>query len=84
MFMSEGILIFKVGVVVVVFIDWCFYDLVYIECFMCIFKENMEGYNVVFVINCVNKLNGELLLIYGIVDDNVYLCNNVEYSEVLV
>lgn len=84
MSMSEGIFVFKVGVVVVVFIDWKYYDIVYIECFMCILKENVEGYKVVLVFSCVDNLYGNLFFVYGMVDDNVYFQNCIEYVEYLV
>jgi len=47
-------------------------------------KENGEGYRNSSALTHADKLNGRLLLVHGMTDDNVHLQNTVEYSEALV
>lgn len=36
--------VFKVVIVVVLVINWKWYDIIYMECYMWMEKENLEGY----------------------------------------
>ena len=47
-------------------------------------KENAEGYKAGSAFTRANNLNGRLLLVHGMADDNVHFQNLVEYSECLV
>lgn len=84
MSMSEGTPVFKAGVAIAPVTDWKYYDTIYAERFMRTPKENAEGYKGSSAFTRANKLNGNLLLIHGMTDDNVHLQNSVEYSEWLV
>lgn len=84
MSMSEGTPVFKAGVAVAAVSDWKYYDTVYAERFMRTPKENAEGYKNGSAFNRADKLQGKLLLVHGMADDNVHYQNIAEYSECLV
>ncbi|NDV58940.1 S9 family peptidase [Bacteroides sp. 519] len=84
MSMSEGTPIFKAGVAVAAVTDFKYYDTIYTERFMRTPKENGEGYKASSAFTRADKLNGHLLLVHGMTDDNVHYQNCVEYSEHLV
>ena len=84
MSMSEGTPVFKAGVAVAAPTDWRFYDTVYTERFMRTPKENAEGYKESSALTRVDKLEGKLLIVHGMADDNVHFQNAVEYMEQLV
>ena len=84
MSMSEGTPVFKAGVAVAPVTDWKFYDTIYAERFMRTPKENAEGYKAGSAFSRAADLNGRLLLVHGMADDNVHFQNCVEYSECLV
>lgn len=84
MAMSEGRPVFKAGVAVAAPTSWKFYDSVYTERYMRTPKENADGYERGSAIGRADKLQGKLLLIHGLADDNVHFRNLTEYSEALV
>lgn len=84
MSMSEGTPVFKAGVAVAAPTDWRFYDTVYTERFMRTPKENAEGYQEASALTRAGNLQGKLLLVHGMADDNVHYQNCVEYTERLV
>lgn len=84
MSMSEGTPVFKAGVAVAPVTDWKYYDTIYGERFMRTPKENAEGYKAGSAFGRAHNLNGRLLLVHGMADDNVHFQNCVEYSECLV
>lgn len=84
MSMSEGTSVFKAGVAVAAVTDWNYYDTVYGERFMRTPQENAEGYKASSAFTRADKLNGRLLLVHGMADDNVHYQNCAEYAEHLV
>lgn len=84
MSMSEGTPVFKAGVAVAAPTDWKYYDTVYTERFMRTPKENAEGYKAASAFTRAGNLNGRLLLVHGMADDNVHFQNCAEYAEHLV
>ena len=84
MSMSTGEPIFKAGIAVAPPTDWRFYDSVYTERFMRTPQENGENYDRASAIKRAKNLNGNLLLMHGMADDNVHVRNSMEYSEALV
>ena len=84
MSMSTGEAIFKAGIAVAPPTDWRFYDSVYTERFMRTPQENGENYDKTSAITRAKNLNGSLLLMHGMADDNVHVRNSMEYSEALV
>lgn len=84
MSMSEGTPVFKAGVAVAPVTDWRFYDAPYTERFMQMPKENGEGYKASSAIERIDKLNGRLLLVHGLDDDNVFFSNTTAYMQALI
>ena len=84
MSMSEGRPVFKAGVAVAAPTSWKYYDTVYTERYMRTPKENGSGYEAGSAMGRAHRLNGELLLIHGMADDNVHFRNMAEYAEALV
>ena len=84
MSMSEGRPVFRCGIAIAPPTCWRYYDTIYTERFMRTPKENSSGYDEVNPIARVSKLNGSLLLIHGLADDNVHFENTAEYVKALV
>lgn len=84
MSMSSGEPIFKAGIAVAPPTYWKYYDSVYTERFMRTPQENGENYEKTSPINRAANLNGSLLLMHGMADDNVHVRNSMEYTEALV
>ena len=84
MSMSRGNGIFRSGVAVAPVTDWRFYDTVYTERFMRTPGQNNDGYNNGSALTLAGKLQGDLLLIHGMADDNVHFQNSVEYTRALI
>lgn len=55
--------------------DWRFYDSIYTERFMDLPQRNADGYKKSSVIESAGNLSGRLLLLHGMMDDNVHLQN---------
>lgn len=75
---------FKAGAAIAPVTDWKYYDTIYGERFMRTPQENFEGYKSSSAFTRIPNLQGELLLVHGMADDNVHFQNTVEYSEALV
>ena len=83
MSMCEGRAVFNCGVAVAPVTDWRFYDTVYTERFMRTPQENPTGYDC-SPLHRYQQLQGDLLLIHGMADDNVHFQNSAELAEALV
>lgn len=66
---------FKMGIAGGTVGDWRLYDSIYTERYMLQPKNNPEGFDRTSVIKAAGNLNGKLLLIHGMMDDNVHLQN---------
>ena len=55
--------------------DWRLYDSIYTERLMLMPQNNPEGYDKTSVIKAAKDLHGDLLLLHGVIDDNVHLQN---------
>jgi dipeptidyl-peptidase 4 len=64
--------VFKVGVAGAPVTDWRFYDSGYTECYMSTPDANPGGYEVSRVLTHLANLRGRLLLVHGLVDENVH------------
>ena len=58
--------------------DWRLYDNVYTERYMDTPKSNPLGYEFGSVISHANKLKGKLLIVHGMMDDNVHMQNTMQ------
>ena len=82
--LTKGADYFSFGVAVASVTNWKYYDNIYTERFMRTPKENKEGYEDNSPVNHAGKLNGKLLLICGMADDNVHPQNSYDMVSALV
>ncbi len=75
---------FKMGIAVAPVTSWRYYDTIYTERFMRKPEDNPAGYDENSPLNFVDKLNGKLLLIHGMADDNVHFQNSAMLINKLV
>ena len=61
--------------------DWRLYDNIYTERYMDHPVDNPGGYNFGSVLEHAEKLKGKLLLVHGMVDDNVHLQNTIQLAS---
>jgi dipeptidyl aminopeptidase/acylaminoacyl peptidase len=69
---------FKIGIAGGTVADWALYDSIYTERYMKTPQNNPEGYKKSSVIAAVPNLSGKLLLVHGVIDDNVHLQNTMQ------
>jgi len=60
--------------------DWRLYDSVYTERMMLMPQNNPEGYDKTSVLKAAKDLSGQLLLIHGVIDDNVHMQNTLQLT----
>ena len=75
--------VFSAGISGAPVTDWALYDTIYTERYMGLPKENKEGYAKSSVVNAAANLHGKLLLIHGMIDDNVHLQNTAQFIQAL-
>lgn len=63
--------------------DWHNYDSIYTERYMLTPKENPDGYEKTSVVKAAANLHGKLLLLHGLMDDNVHVQNTVQLMNAL-
>lgn len=63
--------------------DWRQYDTIYTERYMRTPQENPEGYDAGSCMKYVNQFKGKLLLLHGVVDDNVHSNNAWQLIDAL-
>lgn len=80
----KGPEIFKMAISVAPVTNWRFYDTIYTERFMRKPSENPDGYDKNSPIHFVDGMQGKLLLVHGMGDDNVHFQNSTELVKALV
>jgi len=75
--------LFAAGIAGAPVTDWHNYDAFYTERYMNTPQENPEGYERTSVVKAAAKLHGRLLLIHGIMDDNVHVQNSLQFARAL-
>jgi dipeptidyl-peptidase-4 len=60
--------------------DWTLYDSIYTERYMLMPQNNPEGYEKSSSLRAAKNLHGKLLLIHGVIDDNVHMQNTLKFS----
>lgn len=60
--------------------DWTLYDSIYTERYMLMPQNNPEGYAKSSPLRAAKNLHGKLLLIHGVIDDNVHMQNTLKFS----
>jgi len=63
--------------------DWRLYDSIYTERYMHLPKENPKGYDATSCVKAARNLHGKLLLLHGLMDDNVHVQNSVQFINQL-
>lgn len=63
--------------------DWRLYDSIYTERYMGLPSENKEGYDKSSVVKAAANLHGKLLIVHGLVDDNVHAQNTFQFVDAL-
>lgn len=69
---------FKAGIAGGTVADWRLYDSIYTERFMALPENNKDGYDRTSVLKAAKDLSGKLLLIHGMMDDNVHMQNTTQ------
>ena len=75
---------FKFGMAVAPVTDWRYYDAAYTERYMRRPQVNESGYDDASAIGHAEALQGNLLIVHGLADDNVHARNTLLYTEALV
>jgi len=69
---------FKMGIAGGAVTDWSLYDSIYTERYMLTPQNNRAGYESSSVLRAAKDLHGRLLLIHGMMDDNVHMQNTTK------
>jgi len=75
--------LFAAGIAGAPVTDWHNYDTIYTERYMNTPQENPDGYNATSVVKAARNLHGKLLLLHGLMDDNVHVQNSVQFMQEL-
>ena len=59
--------------------DWRLYDSIYTERYMLTPDNNREGYDRSSIVKSAKNLSGRLMLIHGVMDDNVHMQNTMQF-----
>jgi len=79
--MTKGSDYFSTGVAGAPLACWRLYDNIYTERYMGRPEENPDGYDSASVFSYIDRLNGNLLIIHGMADDNVHVQNTMQFIE---
>ncbi len=69
---------FKMGIAGGTVSDWALYDSIYTDRYMATPQNNKAGYDSTSVLKAAKDLHGKLLLIHGVMDDNVHMQNTTQ------
>ena len=76
--------VFRAGVAGAPVTDWDGYDTHYTERYMGTPQSNPEGYRAASVFGCVPAIRGDLLLVHGLIDENVHFRHTARLIDRLV
>ncbi|MBN2490400.1 MAG: S9 family peptidase [Planctomycetes bacterium] len=76
--------VFTVGVAVAPVTDWANYDSIYTERYLGLPQHNRRGYRTSSALTHAAALRGKLLLMHGMMDDNVHFQNTVQLARAFV
>lgn len=74
---------FKMGIAGGTGTDWRLYDTIYTERYMMTPQNNRDGYERTSIVKSAKDLSGRLLLIHGLMDDNVHPQNTIQFANEL-
>jgi len=80
----QGNDVFEAAIAVAPVTNWKWYDTIYTERYMRTYEENKEGYEENSPINYADQLEGRLLLVHGMGDDNVHFQHTAEMANALI
>lgn len=63
--------------------DWRDYDSIYTERYMLTPQENKEGYDKTSVVAAAKNLHGRMMIVHGMMDDNVHVQNSTRLIKAL-
>ena len=75
--------VFQVGVAMSSVTDWRSYDTIYTERYMRTPQANPEGYKLGSAMTYADNLKGKLLLVHGLIDNNVHIGNTFHLADAL-
>jgi dipeptidyl-peptidase-4 len=75
--------VFKVGVAGAPVTDWHNYDTIYTERYMGLPEQNPKGYDASSNVKNAGRLQGKLLILHNIEDDNVLFQNSMQMARAL-
>jgi len=75
--------LFAAGIASAPVTDWRDYDSIYTERYMLTPAENPVGYDKTSVVKAAKDLHGRLLLVHGMIDDNVHTQNSSRFMRAL-
>jgi len=76
--------VFKAGIVTAAISDHRNYDCVLTEKYMGLLPENEDGYKQSSMVAQAGKLEGHLLLVHSLMDDNVHPQNTFQFTKALI
>jgi dipeptidyl-peptidase-4 len=82
--LTEAPEVFKAGVSVAPVTDWDGYDTCYTERYMGTPQNNPEGYKAASVLTRVDRLEGALLVVHGMLDENVHFRHAARLINALI
>ncbi len=80
----QGNDVFAAAISVAPVTNWKWYDSIYTERYMRTYEENKEGYDKNSPIHYADRLEGDLLLVHGMGDDNVHFQHTAEMANALI
>jgi len=81
MSMTDASGVFKAGIAIGPVCDWRYYNTIYTERYMRTPKENKPGYDAGSPLLRAANLKGRLLLVHGMIDDNVRVNQSMDMTE---
>jgi dipeptidyl-peptidase-4 len=69
---------FKMGIAGGTVSDWALYDSIYTDRYMLTPQNNRAGYDSTSVLKAAKDMNAKILLIHGMMDDNVHMQNTTQ------
>ncbi len=76
--------VFKAGIVAAATASHLNYDNIYTERYMGLKEQNPEGYEKSALITHAGKLEGEMMLVHGLMDDNVHPQNAFQLQKAMI
>ncbi len=76
--------VFRAGIVTAAISDHLNYDCILTEKYMGLYKDNTEGYEESSMVHQAGKLEGRLMLVHSLLDDNVHPQNTFQFAKALI